>query len=180
MTSLLKDVELEPLFKLIIDCDARMDWDKIVKKFEVYEKLDDISDVIYCVIKTPPTFSNRDYVQYRHFMHNKRNKEMIEKYNLFTREHEYYVLYLKSVEIPELPPVKGLVRADTLITGYLIEQIGRDVMFTMVLQTDVKGYIPKSIFNRVSTRVPGMWLKNLMTGYAEKKKNEEKQGEKFD
>lgn len=164
----LKDVDLETLVQLIIDCDARKEWDKIVKELSVYEKINEFSDIIYCVIKTPPGFSNRDYVQYRHFLHNKRNSDLIEKFGLFQRENDYYVLYLKSVEIPEIPPIKGLVRADTIITGYLIEKEGNDVNFTMVLQTDVKGFIPKSIFNRVSTRVPGMWLKNLLNGYTDK------------
>jgi hypothetical protein len=35
----------------------------------------------------------------------------------------------------------------------------------MILQTDVKGKIPKLIFNKVSMSVPGMWLKNLLEGY---------------
>ena len=165
----LPNVNLDLLFSLILDCDERKKWDKIIKELYISEKIDEYSDVIYCVIKTPPGFSNRDYVQYRYHLHNKKNPILIEKHQLPNKtENDYYALYLKSVVKENLPEVKGLVRAETIITGYLIEQEGNDVNFTMVLQTDVKGNIPKSIFNRFSTRVPGMWLKNLMNGYEEK------------
>lgn len=177
--ALLPNIDLEKLFYLIIDVEERMKWDKIIKDLYITEKINDYSDIIYCIIKTPPGFSNRDYVQYRYYLNNQKNKDLIKQYELPEKpETNYYVLYLKSVIKSEIPPKKGLVRAETIITGYFIEQIGNDVNFTMVLQTDVKGSIPKSIFNRVSTRVPGMWLKNLLNGYNEKygenKKNEKK------
>ena len=163
-------INLSQLFTLIINCEERKKWDKIIKDLYITEKLDDYSDIIYCVIKTPPGFSDRDYVQYRYYLNNKKNADLIEKYNLPICENEYYILYLKSVIKEDIPHVKNLVRAETIITGYMIEQDGEDIKFTMVLQTDVKGNIPKSIFNRVSTRVPGMWLKNLIDGYNEKHK----------
>lgn len=165
----LPSVELDKLFDLIVNVEDRLKWDKIIKELYIDEKIDDLSDIIYCVIKTPVGFSNRDYVQYRYFMNNQKHPDLIEKHQFpKNTDSNYYVLYLKSINKKEIPHKKGLVRAETIITGYFMEQKGNDVNFIMVLQTDVKGSIPKSIFNKVSTRVPGMWLKNLMSGYDEK------------
>ena len=105
-----------------MNCEARILWDKILKQLYITEKINPNSDIIYCEVKTPPGFSNRDYVQYRLYMHNKYNEDLVEKFLLPKSDRNYYMMFLKSVTKASIPLRKGIVRAETIITGYHIQE----------------------------------------------------------
>ena len=65
------------------------------------------------------------------------------------------------------PPVKRIVRAETIISGYIIEQIQDDPPVTQLIiisQNDIKGLIPKYLVNMASGKAPKQWVGNLITG----------------
>jgi len=76
-------------------------------------------------------------------------------------------MHFKSWEHPEVPKVRRVVRAETIISGYVIEQIQDDppvTTLTIISQNDIKGLIPKYLVNMASGKAPKQWVNNLITG----------------
>ncbi|OEH76949.1 phosphatidylcholine transfer [Cyclospora cayetanensis] len=71
---------------------------------------------------------------------------------------------LWSADHPSVPERPGCVRAETLMSGYLMRQCQNDpnssTLF-LVAQTDVKGLIPKWLINSTAARAPVGWVENL-------------------
>jgi len=77
-------------------------------------------------------------------------------------------MHFKSVDHPKAPPKKGVVRANTIISGYIFEEIpdgkgGVSTKLTVISQNDVKGLVPRSLVNMVAARAPKQWVNNLIT-----------------
>lgn len=63
--------------------------------------------------------------------------------------------------------MRKVVRAETIISGYVIEQIQNDppvTSLTIISQNDIKGLIPKYLVNMASGKAPKQWVSNLITG----------------
>jgi len=110
--------------------------------------------VLYYLVKAPFGISNRDFLQKRKVI------------NDFPTQGITYMHY-KSTEHPDVPKYKGIVRAETIISGYVIEQIQDDPPITKLIiisQNDIKGLIPKYIVNLASGKAPKQWVNNLIAG----------------
>lgn len=145
----------ECVFEAIYDTDIRQSWDKLFHKFEVVEHDEEsMSTVLYYVIKAPIGISNRDFLQQRKVVMDWPKKGVI-------------YMHFKSIEHEKKPEVKGTVRAETIISGYVIEQIQDDPPVTQLIvisQNDIKGLIPKYLVNMASGKAPKQWTANLITG----------------
>eukprot|EP01016_Furgasonia_blochmanni_P047660 TRINITY_DN7025_c0_g1_i3.p2 TRINITY_DN7025_c0_g1~~TRINITY_DN7025_c0_g1_i3.p2 ORF type:complete len:178 (-),score=42.31 TRINITY_DN7025_c0_g1_i3:191-724(-) len=162
---------VDRLFTLIADETERLKWDKILTTFKVIKSINKNSDVIYNECKTPQGFSNRDFVQFRYYLNNKRDKEVVQQHNLYQTDHDYSMIYVRSVDqCIEIPVKKGVVRGNTLIAGYLIEEIKNTnkVKLTTIIQTDIKGSVPKILHNSLSSEIPIKWLRELEKAYKAK------------
>ena len=97
-----------------------------MSNFTVIEKIDQISDIIYFVIKVisfsfqyyklaqaPFGVSNRDFLQRR-------------RYELDYPQKDHIIISFQSTTHPSMPPVKGNIRGDTVISGYIIRPSLKD------------------------------------------------------
>lgn len=136
------------LFKLIYDLEIRSTWDNILQDMTVIEKIDAQSDVIYSYVKGVMGASDRDFLQLRKF---------------YTNFKEFdYVIVMKSSSHPDKPLVKKKIRAETIISGYLIKTIDEEhCELGMISQTDIKGFVPKFLVNVIAPKKPVEWFKKL-------------------
>jgi hypothetical protein len=143
------------IFEAIYNTDIRQKWDKLFHKFEVVEHDEEkMETVLYYVIKAPIGISNRDFLQMRKVVHDWPSPGIT-------------YMHFKSIDHDDKPLVKGTIRAETIISGYVIEQIQDDppiTQLTVISQNDIKGLIPKYLVNMASGKAPKQWVNNLITG----------------
>ena len=153
--AILQGIPKDIVFKAIYDTDIRQQWDKLFHEFEVVEHDEKkMETVLYYSIKAPFGVSNRDFLQKRKVIHD------------FPKEGITY-MHFKSIEHDKKPPVKKVVRAETIISGYIMEQIKDNppiTKLTVISQNDIKGLIPKYLVNMASGKAPKQWVGNLITG----------------
>jgi hypothetical protein len=70
---------------------------------------------------------------------------------------------MRSAEHENHPNIPGFIRAESLISGYIIRQRGPDCDLFLMSQTDIKGLIPKWIVNMVAAKAPAQWIECLVT-----------------
>jgi hypothetical protein len=139
------------VFKAIWDTTIRTKWDQLFLQFEIIDKTPDY-ELLYYMIKTPIGLTRRDWLQRR----------------IFIRDYPApgdICMHFISVESPLKPPVPKVIRAETVISGYIIRPGPNDTCtVTIITQNDIKGLIPTSIVNRVASKAPADWVKNMMKG----------------
>ena len=152
----LDSIPPEKVFRLIYDLDIRREWDSVLSSMRTFDRLSEEIDHMYSVYKAPIGISNRDFCQRR------------------TKAKNYkgvpYLIHLESVVNAECPQVKGIVRAHTTISGYIIRpglKGTQSTEMTIFSQTDIKGKIPKTIINMAAAKAPASWCKNFKA-HAEK------------
>lgn len=72
-------------------------------------------------------------------------------------------MHFKSVKHSKCPEKPKVIRAETLISGYIFERINNpngtvDTSITIISQNDIKGVVPKAIVNMVSAKAPKQWV----------------------
>ena len=83
-----------------------------------------------------------------------------------TLEDGRVVIATRSVNVTDVPPLEGYVRANIYVSGYVIEEVKEtngDVycVVTLVAHADLAGFIPSSIINMLGTSSTVKVLKNL-------------------
>ena len=86
-------------------------------------------------------------------------------------------MHFKSVTDSRCPEKPKTVRAETLISGYIIAPDNNTnnntskrtlgTRLTMVSQNDIKGVIPLTLVNQGASKGPRQWLGNLLTACQE-------------
>jgi len=140
------------VFDQIFDTEKRAKWETVTMSLSVVENINETSQVIYFYVKTPIGISERDFVQIRN-------------YKLDYPQKDHIVMSFKSVNHPKAPPMKGRIRAETHIAGYIMKPSEKDpnsTDFCIVSQSDIKGNIPKVIVNMASGKAPAEWIKRLI------------------
>lgn len=122
----------EILFKAIYDQEFRVYWDKVLMDFHIVERESEDVDIVYYYVESPFGVANRDFCQKR-----------IVRRNFPQREQDSLMYF--SCENKNAPNVKKFVRAQTLISGYIMEELPdkKGVRLFFVSNNDVKGNIPK-------------------------------------
>ena len=131
----------------IVDPDSRPRWDQNFDKFSLIPHAQqDECEILYCTINSPFGVTPRDFLQYR--------KSIIES--------DLVTIIMRSAVHSDKPPLPGFIRAESLISGYVIRQNGPDCDLFLMSQTDIKGLIPKWMVNMVAAKAPAQWIDNLV------------------
>ena len=139
------------VYTAIWDTSIRRQWDAVFNEFRLIESLPDY-EVLYYMIKTPFGITKRDWLQRRTEIHD-------------FPEPGTIILHFISMDHPGMPPKKGVIRAETLISGYIIRPTGEKTCKVMIVsQNDIKGLIPKAIVNSVASRAPADWVDSMNRG----------------
>ena len=142
------------VYELIYDISIRTQWDKNLSKFKIMKVYNEFSDLYYCYFKAPPFVTDREYLQKRVLVKNYENID--------------YIIGFISVEDDEFPHQKGVIRANTLISGYIIIGTGESTCkLTAISQTDFRGNIPKSLMNQAIQKGPIEWLAKIEAASAQ-------------
>lgn len=141
----------EIVFKAIWDTDLRRQWDAVFNEFKLIDS-HEFDDSLYYMIKTPFGITKRDWIQRRTHLLDYPSSGNI-------------IAHFISIDHPDVPPVKGVIRASTIVSGYIFRARGPDsCTLTIISQNDIKGLIPKMIVNRVASKAPADWVKSLYKG----------------
>jgi hypothetical protein len=141
----------EIIFTAIWDTEIRTHWDNLFQEFRVVSIQDDF-ELLYYMIKTPIGITKRDWLQKRILIRDYPGPGCI-------------CLYFISVEDDSMPPKPKVIRAETLISGYIIRPtIDNKSVITIITSNDIKGLIPSGIVNRVAAKAPLEWVKSLIKG----------------
>uniref|UniRef100_A0A803SL98 START domain-containing protein 10 n=1 Tax=Anolis carolinensis TaxID=28377 RepID=A0A803SL98_ANOCA len=118
------DVPAETAYDVLHDTEYRKKWDTNVIETHEIASLSDGADVGYYSWKCPKPLRNRDVVTLRSWR---------------VLEDKSYVILNFSVKHPKYPPRKDLVRAVSILAGYLVEPTGTNsCRLTYLAQVDPK------------------------------------------
>lgn len=141
------DYSAEKMFHLLYNLDERSKWDKVFS-MKIVKIIDEKTDIIYGYVKGPPFISDRDFVQKRVTFKGYQGID--------------FVIGFEHFESEEFPKIKKAIRAETIISGYVIRKVSKDKTdISLIAQTDIKGVIPKYIFNKLSQKAPLDWIKKF-------------------
>ncbi|CAI8029004.1 START domain-containing protein 10 [Geodia barretti] len=138
---------------LIHNSERRKEWDTFFDVIEVVEEHKNFR-VMYWLSKLPLTISDRDVVQFI-------RREYDESTNTT------YFLYRNATH-PNYPERRGIVRAETILSGVIVRPDPEDpgsTKLSLMLQTDMKGWIPHMIVNTIAARSPKQWRDSLANFY---------------
>jgi hypothetical protein len=143
----LPDTLVSNVFYQIMDTKLRPTWDKNFDRFLLVPHAnDDQCEILYCTLYAPFGVTPRDFLQYR--------RSVVEP--------GLAMIMMRSAEHPDKPPVPGFIRAESLISGYVIRQKGPNCELFLMSQTDIRGLIPKWMVNMVAAKAPAQWVDNLV------------------
>ena len=104
---------------------------------------------MYYKLKTPFGVTSRDFLSRRTVVHN-------------WPEEGAAIIYMKSIENDLMPKRRKIIRAENLITGYILRRTGpSSSSMTIISQADMKGMLPKVVVNKFAGTAPREWVKNL-------------------
>ncbi|KAM6953590.1 START domain containing 14 [Aplochiton taeniatus] len=131
----INDVSAATMFDVLHDGQYRKKWDPTMLESYDIARLSPNADVGYYSWICPTPLKNRDVVTLRSWQ---------------VTENDYVIINF-SVKHPKHGPRKDLVRAISLLTGYLIRPTGpNSCYFTYLSQADPKGSLPKWVVNKAS------------------------------
>lgn len=132
-----QDVSLSLMYDVLHDADYRRSWDE--NMLDCYEicQLDSYNDIGYYSIKCPSPMKNRDFVTQRSWYW----------------EEDNFIIFNHTVNHKDAPLKKGLIRGNSILSGYYVRKIGDGCSLTYVSQVDLKGILPKWMVNRAATKI---------------------------
>eukprot|EP01017_Pseudomicrothorax_dubius_P025837 TRINITY_DN2832_c0_g1_i2.p1 TRINITY_DN2832_c0_g1~~TRINITY_DN2832_c0_g1_i2.p1 ORF type:complete len:237 (-),score=29.42 TRINITY_DN2832_c0_g1_i2:142-852(-) len=148
----LREVSPNKVYRAIFDVEERGKWETLLYDMRVFEKIDENTDMLYSAVRTPFPITDRDFCQLRTFAEN------------YPRENSY-AIHFTSTTHPLCPPLKNRVRAETVISGYVIQPsltFTNSTDLTIIAQTDPKGNIPTPIVNHFAGKAPKEWVNKLL------------------
>ncbi|KAL9974023.1 hypothetical protein ACROYT_G020552 [Oculina patagonica] len=132
-----KDVSPSLMYDVLHDGDYRRSWDdNMLECFEICQ-LDRCNDIGYYSIKCPSPMKNRDFVTQRSW----------------NWEEDNFIIFNHTVHHKDVPLKKGLIRGNSVLSGYYVQRKGDGCSLTYVSQVDLKGNIPKWLVNKASTKI---------------------------
>ncbi|XP_054453277.1 START domain containing 14 isoform X1 [Anoplopoma fimbria] len=131
----IKDVSAATMYDVLHDGSYRKKWDPAMLESYDIARLSANADVGYYSWLCANPIKNRDVVSLRSWQ---------------VTEDEYIIINF-SVKHPKHPPRSDLVRAISILTGYLIKPLGpNSCTFIYLSQADPKGSLPKWVVNQAS------------------------------
>lgn len=144
----------EIIYEAIANISIRKSWDSVFSELKVVANDgENGAEILYMTLKSPAFVSDRDFVQQRKIWKNFPNDKS-------------HILHFKSVNHPKCPRNKKYVRAETIISGYYIQDKGngKDSILGIISQTDVRGAIPIWLVNKVAPKASKGWVSSLLKG----------------
>ena len=144
------------VFEAIANLEIRKQWDSVFSDLRVVNhEGENGAEILFMIVKSPIFFiSNREFVQQRKMWRNFPTKKS-------------HILHFISVENHECPPQKKNVRAETIISGYYMQddpnEPGHSIL-GVLSQTDIKGNIPHFLVNKFAPKSSRNWIKSLLKG----------------
>ena len=144
------------IFNAIADLNIRKQWDSVFSELKVVNhEGENGAEILYMIVKSPVLFiSDREFVQQRKMWKN------------FPTDRSH-ILHFISLESPSCPINKKYVRAETIISGYYMqddpEEPGHSIL-GVLSQTDLKGNIPHFLVNKFAPKASKGWVKSLIKG----------------
>lgn len=81
--------------------------------------------------------------------------------NGYPDENTLIITY-KSVEHEDCPPKSQFIRANTILLGFIVRNLGGGAsQVTIISQTDIKGNIPKAVVNMVTSTMAPKQVNNF-------------------
>ena len=144
------------IFEAIANLEIRKQWDSVFSELKVVNhEGENGAEILFMIVKSPIFFiSNREFVQQRKMWKNFPTKNS-------------HILHFISVENDECPPSKKNVRAETIISGYYMQDDPDEpdsCIFGVLSQTDLKGNIPHVLVNQFAPKSTKSWIKSLYKG----------------
>ena len=144
------------VFESIANLEIRKQWDSVFSELRVVNhEGEDGAEILFMVVKSPVFFiSNREFVQQRKMWKN------------FPTEKSH-TLHFISVENHECPRSKKNVRAETIISGYYMQDDPNNpehCLLGVLSHTDLKGSLPYILVNKVAPSSSKGWVKSLHKG----------------
>ena len=144
------------VFEAIANLDIRKQWDSVFSELKVVNhEGENGAEILFMIIKSPVFFiSNREFVQQRKMWKN-------------FPSNKSHILHFISVENHECPPSKKNVRAETVISGYYMQDDPDNPehsILGVLSQTDLKGNIPHYLVNKLAPKSSKNWVKSLLKG----------------
>ena len=144
------------VFEAIANLEIRKQWDSVFSELKVVNhEGENGAEILFMIVKSPVFFiSNRDFVQQRKMWKN-------------FPTGKSHILHFISVENHECPPSKKNVRAETIISGYYMQDDPDNPeksILGVLSQTDLKGNIPHVLVNKFAPKSSKNWVKSLIKG----------------
>ena len=144
------------VFEAIANLDIRKQWDSVFSELRVVNHNgENGAEILYMIIKSPVFIvKNRDFVQQRKIWRNFPT----------TKSH---MLHFISIDTPDCPENKKCIRAETVISGYYMQDDPEEPEHTLLgvlSQTDVKGDIPVFLVNKFAPKSSKSWITSLKKG----------------
>jgi len=144
------------VFEAIANLDIRKQWDSVFSELRVVNHNgENGAEILYMIIKSPVFIvKNRDFVQQRKIWRNFPT----------TKSH---MLHFISIDTPDCPENKKCIRAETVISGYYMQDDPEEPEHTLLgvlSQTDVKGDIPVFLVNKFAPKSSKSWISSLKKG----------------
>ena len=161
-------MDVDVVFYMVIDIEFRKQWDAGISKLAQVESINSNEDVISFELNMPSPMSNRELVQYRSWVCNKTNPDLVTKYNLYQKENKYYVNVVKSVVRADVPEKKGVVRGETIISGVILEQDPtnpKNTLLKFISHTDPKGSIPEFMVKKAGPKGVNKFISGVTEAY---------------
>lgn len=142
----IKDVPAELVYDVLHDNEYREKWDKqVIKTFDI-ARLTVNADIGYYSWKCPSPLKDRDVITLRSWL---------------VTDNDYMIINY-SVKHPDFPPQKDLVRAVSILTGYLIHSTGSgSCNLVYMAEADPRGSLPKWVINKASQYLAPKVLKRI-------------------
>ncbi len=144
------------VFEAIANLDIRKQWDSVFSELRVVNHNgENGAEILYMIIKSPVfVVKNRDFVQQRKIWRNFPT----------TKSH---MLHFISIDTPDCPVNKKCIRAETVISGYYMQDDPEEPEHTLLgvlSQTDIKGDIPVFLVNKFAPKSSKSWITSLKKG----------------
>jgi len=134
-----KNLKPEVLYDVIHEAAYRKTWDEKMIELKVVEQLDPFNQISYYAASAMFPISPRDFVNLSSWRHDPVKGE--------------WIIINRKTTHKNAPEKPNIVRAETLITGYVITRTPEgDTAATYITQTDPKGWIPTWAINTFTTK----------------------------
>jgi len=163
-----EDMDIDVIFEMFINIEIRKQTSTKVKNLAMIESFNANEQIIYQEMVLPTPVSNRDQVQYRAHFCNKTNPDYVKTHQLFEKENKYYMLYMRSCERSDVPEKKGIVRGETVLMGWILEEDisnPKNCNFILVSNVDPKGSIPDFMTKSMAAKMPTGIVASIKDNY---------------